>query len=57
MWDLIGEELRLRFTGHTSAVTSLQLVEVEDAHSAEVKEYVVSGAKDGLLKLWDMYLE
>lgn len=56
MWDLVGEEGLFKLKGHKAQITGIEFVsesgtlKMED----EFEDYVITVAKDGLIKLWDL---
>lgn len=47
----------MRLNGHTGAVTALQIARVEDELTAGSRVYLLSAAKDGVVKVWDQEQE
>lgn len=53
----MDQSLSLRLLGHTNAITGLGVIALEDEGLGGHSSFVVSAAKDGLLKVWDLTLE
>ena len=47
----------MKLAGHTNSITALEVVEIEDSLTAKFKVIIISSAKDGLIKLWDLQYE
>lgn len=56
LWDLVGEEGLFKLKGHKGPITGLIFVSEhpESKETDDLEDYVVSTAKDGLIKLWEL---
>ncbi|KXS14190.1 WD40 repeat-like protein [Gonapodya prolifera JEL478] len=64
VWDIVSETGICRFRGHKNAITALRFVDFSEISSAQTieesstpkssGEYLISTAKDSLMKVWDL---
>ncbi|CAD8142623.1 unnamed protein product [Paramecium octaurelia] len=57
VWDLADQQLQFRLIGHSNQITALDIISLEDQSLAITQQFIVSGSKDGLVKIWDLNLE
>jgi U3 small nucleolar RNA-associated protein 12 len=59
VWDCISRQGVLRLRGHKDAITAVEFLSPEASGSSslaatEMPAYVVSGSKDGFVKVWEL---
>jgi U3 small nucleolar RNA-associated protein 12 len=47
VWDLVSQRPLFKLTGHTQPITDLHVLNLNGV------DYVISGSKDGLIRVWD----
>lgn len=54
LYDLVNSTAEYKLMGHTEPVTQLQTLVTRHPETKQLQRHLLSGAKDGLLKLWDL---
>lgn len=55
LWDLVGEEGLFKLKGHKGPITGISFLSehAEEKQDDEFEDFIVTVAKDGLIKLWE----
>jgi U3 small nucleolar RNA-associated protein 12 len=54
MYDLVTSTAEYKLMGHTQPITQLQTIVTRHPTKGNLQRHLFSGAKDGLIKLWDL---
>ena len=54
IYDLVTSTAEYKLMGHTEPISQLQAIVVRHVKRGTPMRYLVSGSKDGLLKVWDL---
>jgi U3 small nucleolar RNA-associated protein 12 len=57
MYDLVASKAEYKLSGHTEPITKLQVLVSVHPSAGSKQKRLISSAKDGLLKVWDLDLQ
>ena len=54
VYDLFSDSAMFKLLGHSDVITGLDILQMQDPIKGNINSYLLSGSKDGFMKLWDL---